>query len=281
MPQKHTITSLRHTCSYRTVGPPGRERRWGCGFLLKPRGGGYRNLVRPYYVAVYVLRGTGTFTAGGRRHPVTAGCFCQHMPDEACSLEPDLDGQWAEAFINVDGPLYLRLSELGLIHRKPDVLHPGIDASLIQRFEEIQTSLKTLPDSSLSGTLVRAMDLLRLAQDLHWRERSGPDRLVVDQACKRLADDVEERIPLPALAQELGVGYDHFRKTFAYHTGMSPGKYRIRRRIDRARELILHRHLRNQEVADLLGYPDSFTFSRQFKQVTGESPAAFRQRVFG
>ena len=84
---------------------------------------------------------------------------------------------------------------------------------------------------------------------------------------------------MTALSARLGLGYERFRKVFRQRVGMSPGEYRIRRRIDRARALIAQHRLSNTQVAHALGYRDPFTFSKQFKQVVGVSPGAFRRTV--
>jgi AraC-like DNA-binding protein len=77
----------------------------------------------------------------------------------------------------------------------------------------------------------------------------------------------------------MGLSYERFRKIFRQRQGLSPGDYRIRRRIDQAKALITQHRLSNKEIAYALGYADPFTFSKQFKQVVGMSPAVFRKTV--
>jgi AraC-like DNA-binding protein len=86
----------------------------------------------------------------------------------------------------------------------------------------------------------------------------------------------EPRARLPSIARELGVGYDDLRRRFKMVTGVSPGAWRIAQRIDRARELLIQ--LSVQETAERLGYPDAFTFSRQFHRHAGISPSSFQRR---
>ena len=46
---------------------------------------------------------------------------------------------------------------------------------------------------------------------------------------------------------------------------------------DRAQALIWQHRLSNKQIAYELGYPDPFTFSKQFHQVTGRWPEEYRR----
>ena len=48
-------------------------------------------------------------------------------------------------------------------------------------------------------------------------------------------------------------------------------------RLERARELIAHGGMANEEIASCLGFEDGSAFSRAFKSWTGQSPQAFRR----
>ncbi len=266
--------ALRNEAAYR-------QTRWAAGFLLKPTRGGYTTKRDATFVGVYVLRGNGQFTDGdGHTHDVCAGAFCQHHMRQTYTLKPNYDGQWAEAFMLADGALYEALVNIGSIDADRPVLQPGVDAALVERFERVITDLQQLPDSDLPLIAVRMHEILAHIHRLDRKRKSGPPHTrLIDAACEALAEDFEQRIPLPQLAEELGIGYERFRKVFTEQLGMSPGEYRIRRRIDRARELIVQDGLSNKELAYALGYPDPFTFSKQFRRVVGESPAAFRKRM--
>ena len=51
----------------------------------------------------------------------------------------------------------------------------------------------------------------------------------------------------------------------------------MRRRIDRARELLLDPAISVSEVARAVGFGDPFLFSARFRAHTGTSPSAFRR----
>lgn len=254
----------------------------GAGIIMKPTvEGGYRDRLMADYVAVYVLRGKGVYVdEAGVATRVDAGCFIQMPAGRKHTVEHDPDGQWAECWLTLDGRFCDELARLGAIDLSRRVLRPGVDLELVDRFERLLHDLNHAPDAALGGTLSRAHELLAYAFDADARRRAPhPHAAMVDTACATLGRDFDQRPDVAALAASLGLSYERFRKVFRDRVGVSPGEYRIRRRIDRARVLIAQERMSNKEVAYALGYPDPFAFSKQFKQVVGVSPEVFRRTV--
>ena len=85
---------------------------------------------------------------------------------------------------------------------------------------------------------------------------------------------------LPDIAESLPMSYNTFRKNFEKTYGVSPSQYRQHARIEHAKQL-LSMGFHCSETADRLKYPDLYTFSHQFKQVTGQTPPENRsEHVF-
>lgn len=80
---------------------------------------------------------------------------------------------------------------------------------------------------------------------------------------------------LPDIAESLPMSYNTFRKNFEKAYGVSPSQYRQHARIEHAKQL-LSMGFHCSETADRLKYPDLYTFSHQFKQVTGQTPREYR-----
>jgi AraC family transcriptional regulator of arabinose operon len=272
---------FRQEAVYRT--PAGREVGvHGCGFVVKPTSvGSYLQRRMVDYVAVYVVRGSGTFVdSTGVATRVDAGDFIQMPAGLPHSVVQDPNGQWAECWLTLDGRFCEELGRLGSIDLSRQVIRPGVDMELIERFERILADLTHAPDTALAHTLARAHDLLSYAHELDHRRRAPhPHADMIDSACAALGRDLAKRLDVAALAAAQGLSYERFRKVFRARVGVSPGEYRIRRRIDRARVLIAQERMTNAQAAYALGYPDPFSFSKQFKQVVGVSPNTFRRTV--
>jgi AraC-like DNA-binding protein len=84
-----------------------------------------------------------------------------------------------------------------------------------------------------------------------------------------------------AVAPQVGLNYENFRKRFVELTGESPGRYQKRRRLEWACAAIYQGGSSLKEIADTLGFCDVFHFSKAFKQEIGFTPSDYRRRVRG
>ncbi len=85
-------------------------------------------------------------------------------------------------------------------------------------------------------------------------------------------------LDIPALAAIAYVSEAHFIRTFRATFGETPHRYLQRRRVERAMFLL---RATDRSVTDIcleVGFGSLGTFSRTFKQIVGESPAAYRTK---
>jgi len=285
LPPRRPQPAPRRQAAYRTIDRAGRPTRWGFGHIAKTDPAShYRDRFIDDFILVYVTRGGGTFIDGaGRSHHVAAGDALVHLPDRTHSLIVDLDGRWIEYWLVADASFAESMRGLGVLDVDRPVVRAGVHPTLTDRFERIADDLRAMHEDDVDRLAVQYHELL---VELNHHAAGGgadpsdrADRAMVQRACRRLAESFDRRIALPDLAASLNVGYERFRKVFREQVGLSPGEYRVRRRIDRARELIVQQRLSNKQIAAQLGYADPFAFSKQFKKVVGQSPAAFRRRA--
>jgi AraC-like DNA-binding protein len=69
----------------------------------------------------------------------------------------------------------------------------------------------------------------------------------------------------------------HFNVAFRNSVGHSPHEYIMRRRVERAQGLMLSTNKALSEIAAECGLADQSHFTRLFRRVVGESPAAWRR----
>jgi AraC-like DNA-binding protein len=109
----------------------------------------------------------------------------------------------------------------------------------------------------------------------HAKTRKESD-LWVKQACRLLDQNLSRQEATgQAVARSLDMGYESFRKKFVHHTGVSPGRYRELRRIEKAQQILQSKRMTNKELADMLGFCDEGHFSKAFRKAAGMSPRAF------
>ncbi len=81
---------------------------------------------------------------------------------------------------------------------------------------------------------------------------------------------------LEDIAREYSMSYNTFRKNFAQAYKIAPQRYRLKCKVEKAKQL-LSMGYQCSEVADMLSYPDLYTFSHQFKALVGETPREYRK----
>jgi transcriptional regulator GlxA family with amidase domain len=75
-----------------------------------------------------------------------------------------------------------------------------------------------------------------------------------------------------------GVSEAHFARSFKQAFGVPPHRYLLTRRIERATALLRDTDLSITEIAFQTGWASLGTFGRTFRDVTGETPSAIRER---
>jgi AraC family transcriptional regulator len=79
------------------------------------------------------------------------------------------------------------------------------------------------------------------------------------------------------LARECRLSASHFARAFRQSSGMAPHRWIMRRRIERAKELLLEGELDLVQVALTCGFFDQSHFTRTFGRSEGHSPGKWRR----
>ncbi len=140
--------------------------------------------------------------------------------------------------------------------------------SLIQQIE-LASSVSEVAKIAGEATRIYTEEVQKI---LH-QNYSAMTRLACTYLDKHLLAD----FCLDDLAKELG--YDKYYISRIFHTevGMTIQEYLTRKKIDRAKDLLISTSQTVQEISDFLHFHSQSYFSKQFKRVTGVSPLAWRK----
>lgn len=112
------------------------------------------------------------------------------------------------------------------------------------------------------------------------RERTDVNSLrALRRARDRIDRDFADELGIPALASATGYSTSQFIRAFAAAYGETPGRYRSRRRVERACELLRSVNLTVTEVCLMVGFTSLGTFSRRFSELVGCSPSAYQKEA--
>lgn len=268
----------------RILNHAGEETGIGMGFLQHTTGGDYRG-VFPEYGALLLLRGEGIYRDDrGNELAIKAGAFIQRLPDRWHETTVRQDGQWLECYLTFGNPLYRALTSMRVIDPTRPVLWPGVRPDIVDTISRSIEQLRSAADNDLPLLVPKVIEL---AAVLTWegaknrRDEEGEYVRAIEQVAVKLSNNFDRTLPLPELLRDVPLSYERFRKLFKEQMGLSPGEYRIRRRLEHAAELLHDSRLRIYQIAHQLGYPDAFSFSKQFTRFTGKSPRQYRREMIG
>ena len=108
-----------------------------------------------------------------------------------------------------------------------------------------------------------------------YRGGLGPARL---RKVKEFIDaKIEDDFTLRDMAQSVGLSTSHFSEMFRKSTGETPHQFVLRRRTERAKEILRKAELRVLDVAVACGFQTQQHFARVFRQLCGVSPTQYRR----
>ena len=89
--------------------------------------------------------------------------------------------------------------------------------------------------------------------------------------------NLDKKISLTDVSDETHYSVSHLEMIFKQTTSLSITAYIIKKRIEKAKQLLIERVLTLNEVAEAVGFTDYNYFSRIFKKEVGVSPLTFRK----
>lgn len=146
--------------------------------------------------------------------------------------------------------------------------------TLLESFESDISQAESMEGLSLS--IEQAM---QEAINLLYQVKSNIYRKEVLRITEILQENVENKITLDRLAQEVNMNVNYLCRVFKQDTGRSIVQYMNELKINKAIELLKLPDTRIKEVASQVGIDDPFYFNRVFKKIVGLSPSDFRKKL--
>ena len=140
------------------------------------------------------------------------------------------------------------------------------------------TLTAVLSDSNTPQLLA---DMNELLKELFAYIQNGDfsENPIIEKAKAYINDHFNEDISLQQVADYVFFNSSYFSRFFKQHTGENFRDYLIKVRISKAEELLADDQYKIYEVGEKTGYQNSKYFMRQFKQITGITPAAYRANL--
>jgi len=98
---------------------------------------------------------------------------------------------------------------------------------------------------------------------------------VIHKVLEFIHCNIQSDIKIADLAAIANMSEKYFISYFKKAVGVTPGQYIYQYKMNQARDYLLQRQLSIKEIANLLGYPDQYTFSKVFKRFYNVPPSKF------
>lgn len=218
----------------------------------------------------------------GERSELCSGDVVWIHPGVAHAYGPNQGRNWTQVYVILEGAQWEHWAAEGILDPRRPVTHAEpVDywrGRLHEAFPADGTPNHAAALRVLGGVTQAMLDLLAT----HEESVHSADESWLWESQRLLGGRMSERSMTPqAVAREVGLSYENFRKKFADRVGESPGHYQKRRRIEHACAAIYQGTHSFKALADELGFCDVFHFSKTFRQVVGETPSQFRRKAHG
>jgi AraC-like DNA-binding protein len=159
----------------------------------------------------------------------------------------------------------------------PVVRH--LSSALLPALARPQEASSLFVDHVVAALLNHLMRHYGAAPDLaRSLARGGLSPYQLERAKEVLAAEVERDLSLAEVAEQCGLSRGHFAKAFRISTGTTPHRWRLNRRIDMAKDMLVAGDLPLADIALACGFADQSHFTRTFSRMVGDAPAGWRRQ---
>lgn len=244
-----------------------------CGKRIPTEGHSYGPEIRNHFLIVLVNQGSAV-TCDGQNIKFGEHDLYVMFPSTKIhyrALEP-----WGISWVGLYGEgVSEYMNMLSLTPQNP-ILH-------ISHYNELKAVMDRIFDASQRDDLSSRLHISGLICEFFsiLMKNSATDRKkeFVDSALKIIDYNFCERISVEQIASRLNLDIAYFSRKFTEEVGTSPKKYILKKRIERAKELLRTTDANIFEISNSVGYDDQFYFCRIFKKNVGVAPSEYRKTL--
>ncbi len=109
--------------------------------------------------------------------------------------------------------------------------------------------------------------------------KGGLSQQQLKQVFDYIQDHLDQEISLDILAAQIGMSQFYFARLFKQSVGMSPYRYLIGQRIERAKQLLRQKDLSITAIALRCGFNTQSHLTQYFRQLTSTTPKKYRSNL--
>ncbi|NJD02363.1 MAG: AraC family transcriptional regulator [Ruminiclostridium sp.] len=238
------------------------------------------NLYPDYYRIYYIVNGEGWIRVGDKDFYPKAGelyWLPSNIAQQYSLVSPDkpLAHYWIHFYAALGGQIPL----LDVISM-PVVIKLHEDKLIKNIFEDLLSSLNNSFDVAdefmVKSNLLKLMSYYINACGDNVKILSSSPAAELQPIIDHIEKNLSSEMTVNQLAKIINLQPNYFSDKFRKIIGLSPIKYIIQKRIEKAKILLSLSNKQMSEIADETGFSDQFQFSSLFKKYANMSPSEFR-----
>ena len=242
-----------------------------CGKQICPPRYSYTSESRDFWILHFVISGKGTLINKNGKQNVSENEIFVIRPLEKVTYTADADEPWQYIWIG-----FTSKNHVPQILEKSDVIYTPYLKEQFNRaynsehFENVDTY--GAYEHYLCGIIWEIFGLLI--------QNSKKDTSAANNYIKPAMTIMElyyfdTKLTVTEIASRLRISQEHFSRIFKEETGSSPKKYLNGIRMQKAVEFLTQSDDTVTQIAKKVGFPDTFAFSRAFRNYYGCSPTEY------
>ena len=235
----------------------------------------YEHLVKNRIIIHFVLNGKGILRLNGKQYDVGPHQIFLIPQDTRTFYQADKDDPWEYIWLHIGGPkIPLILKEAGLTPSNP-VYVPVACADKIEALAKDIVNNYTRQYYCV-GNLYKICDYMIENSSIRHGGAVDHTPVYVKNVISYIQLKYSEPVKVENIASALGLNRSYLTRVFKEVTGYSLQEYLLTYRMKMAAKILSENRLSVSEIAEAVGYSDTFTFSKAFKRHFGSSPSTYK-----
>jgi PAS domain S-box-containing protein len=228
--------------------------------------------------SVYILsKGSLEFSFGFNHFLLKSNMILCVFPSEKYSVtlnSENIQGYKISFKLSKKEELYILINHSFLGNRCQKVSTYGI--KLIELYDPIGSASQE-NELIAESHMLSAFFYLLLNDKQNEEKTNSKSKLYVEQTIKFMSNNLDNKLTLEDLSNEVCLCKHHYLRLFKSATGIPPMTYFTKMKINRASELLATTSYQIFEIAEMLSFSSDAHFSSVFKKYMSVSPTIYRE----
>lgn len=251
-----------------------------CGMERCKPGYSFGPYVRQHYVMHIVIEGKGQLQICGKHYDIQKNQAFLLWPGEESVYQADEEDPWVYSWVGFHGLIAEKLTGIMGFSKEDRAVINITDAVELTGYISSMLEHRELTFASyLRREAWLELLIAEIVNDADVPEETSKlsEEAYVDMAIEEIVNHYDHPVKVSGIARKIGINRSYLSSIFKKRMGISPQQFLINYRLENAAQILAQTSMAIRTVAASVGYADSLTFSKAFRQRYGMSPTEYRE----